>query len=216
MPRRCRYNFIASSERIACAAGIIFVPGELGIGQHLVERDLGKVRKEQEQAAHLRSERAFRTGRALPASATSAASGSSRCGPFVVSPSRECERIPPSLRIVEIEAGLSCFPTLIQGIPDVVHRRVLLAQGDDLLTKSLPGRRQLGLFVCGRKNCSLRRFCGTHGTGRENSRVCSRTARPPLLTGLCRRKRAQSPRTVDGLGWRGAWNSSARSVSAFA
>ena len=50
------------------------------------------------------------------------------------------------------------FPTLIQGIPDVVHRRVLLAQGDDLLTKSLPGRRQLGLLRLWQKELSLRVF----------------------------------------------------------
>ena len=44
-------------------------------------------------------------------------------------------------------------------------------------------------------------FCGTHGTGRENSRVCSRTARPPLLTGSVDEKRAQS--LVLSMGWVG-------------
>ena len=129
---------------------------ELGIGQHLVERDLGKVRKEQEQAAHLRSERAL--GQVELSGVGHVRSiGSSRCGPFVVSPSRETSE---SLLLENRRdrGRTQLFPTLIQGIPDVVHRRVLLAQGDDLLTKSLPGRRQLGLLRLWQKELSLRVF----------------------------------------------------------
>ena len=83
--------------------------------------------------------------------------GSSRCGPFVVSPSRETSE---SLLLENRRdrGRTQLFPTLIQGIPDVVHRRVLLAQGDDLPTKSLPGRRQLGLLRLWQKELSLRVF----------------------------------------------------------
>ena len=62
------------------------------------------------------------------------------------------------------------------------------------------------------KELSLRVFAELMAR-RENSRVCSRTARPPLLTlGLCRRKnvRASYCRWV---GLEGSKNSSARSVS---
>ena len=57
---------------------------ELGIGQHLVERDLGKVRKEQEQAAHLRSERAL-GGRPSSSGSTARTTGSTR-GPRYSAP----------------------------------------------------------------------------------------------------------------------------------
>ena len=82
---------------------------ELGIGQHLVERDLGKVRKEQEQAAHLRSERAL---------GQVELSGVGHGPQHWVESLRAVRRLdrlgrranPSSLRIVEIEAGLSFSP----------------------------------------------------------------------------------------------------------
>ena len=48
------------------------------------------------------------------------------------------------------------LPTLVQGIPNVVDRRVLLAQGDDLLTNSFPGRWSLGLLGLRQEELPLR------------------------------------------------------------
>ena len=190
-------NFIASSERIACAAGIIFVPGNLASASILSEGSW-QGRKEQEQAAHLRSERALRTGRASTASATSAALGRVVAG-------RSSSRLRETSESLLLEnrrdrGRTQLFPTLIESIPDVVHRRVLLAQGDDLLTSlSWAAATWPSSFVAERTLAEG--FCGTHGTGRENSRVCSRTARPASADGALRRKTCAS--LVLSMGWVG-------------
>ena len=146
-------NFIASSERIACAAGIIFVPGNLASASILSRGILARYgRNRNRPPTFVRNVRSDRSS--FPASATSAALGRVVAG-------RSSSRETSESLLLENRRDrgrTQLFPTLIQGIPDVVHRRVLLAQGDDLLTKSLPGRRQLGLLRLWQKELSLRVF----------------------------------------------------------
>ena len=121
-----------------------FRSGELGVGQHLVERDFGKIRKKQEQTSYFGSEAPLGEVE-LPGIGGIRGIGSSGGEALVISASRKSGE---SLLLENRRDGTrtELCPTLEQGIPDIVDRSILFAEGDDLLTHLFFEWRRLSLL----------------------------------------------------------------------
>ena len=193
-------SFKASSDRMAQAAGTISDPGK-PLRARIPSRSAAtrSGRKRNRPPNLVRSARGVRSS--WRTSATSAVDGTGLVGSLLVAASRQFGE---ALFLEDRGDGRRAERLAFagQGAADVVDGEVLLPQGDDLFAEPLLLARRSALRVRSGRRSRVRADCGTDGRGRESSRVCSRSERPPRRRGGRRRRRPGGLRIAGGWSWR--------------